>query len=305
MSRKPRRHRSWRRRLRAENLETRQLLAANIFHNAAVPEDVNEDGIVSAVDALTIINEMNRQTDDGEGLEIDGGDSMELARGRRTDVNNDGRQSALDALMVINHLSRAPDGIGASPLGPGNGPDQSGPDQSGPDPTTEDPTTDKPTASEQSVDTVLNWNDVFGEVLADSVENQNPGYASRSYAILNLAIFDAVAIASGNSEGTFYDHEGDYEGEIVVSETDISAEMAATGAAYTVLSELYPDQQTQLDAALENSLATLSSSDDSFVSLALGEEVASRILALRVDDGSQTVGEYTYTRRVSLRIERG
>ncbi len=50
-----------RRRLRAESLETRQLLAANIFHNELMPEDVNEDGQISALDALTVINEMNRQ----------------------------------------------------------------------------------------------------------------------------------------------------------------------------------------------------------------------------------------------------
>ncbi len=38
------------------------------------------------------------------------------------------------------------------------------------------------------------------------------------------------------------------------------------------------------------------------MSLALGEEVASRILALRVDDGSQTVGEYTYTDEVGYEL---
>ncbi|EMI43934.1 peroxidase family protein [Rhodopirellula sp. SWK7] len=92
------------RRLRPESLEARQLLAANIFHNEAMPEDVNEDGIVSAVDALTIINQINTQT--AEGQSIDGGGLQARGRGRMTDVNNDGRDSALDALMVINRLNR-------------------------------------------------------------------------------------------------------------------------------------------------------------------------------------------------------
>ncbi|GAA5504719.1 peroxidase family protein [Novipirellula caenicola] len=89
-----------RRRLRTESLETRQLLAANLFHNQSMPEDVNDDGVVSAVDALTVINEMNRQRI--------GGDTNNTVNelGFKPDVNNDGRHTSLDALMVINRLNR-------------------------------------------------------------------------------------------------------------------------------------------------------------------------------------------------------
>lgn len=55
-----------RRRPQPENLETRQLLAANLFHNEGLPEDVNEDGVVSSLDALTIINQMSRQAASGQ-----------------------------------------------------------------------------------------------------------------------------------------------------------------------------------------------------------------------------------------------
>ncbi len=78
------------------------MLAANLFHNELMPEDVNQDGVVSALDALTIINEMSRQSVDGQTATDDGSPR----RGRMTDVNNDGRHSALDALMVINRLGR-------------------------------------------------------------------------------------------------------------------------------------------------------------------------------------------------------
>ena len=57
-----RKRRTTRRGLKPETLESRQLLAANIFHNDLMPEDVNEDGLVSAIDALTIINQIGRQT---------------------------------------------------------------------------------------------------------------------------------------------------------------------------------------------------------------------------------------------------
>ena len=66
-----RKHTSPRRRLRSEKLETRQLLAANAFHNELMPEDVNEDGQITAADALAIINQMGRQ-EAGETLETTG-----------------------------------------------------------------------------------------------------------------------------------------------------------------------------------------------------------------------------------------
>ena len=61
-------------------------------HNLFDAEDVNDDGEVSAVDALVIINAMNRnRTGESEMF---------------TDVNDDGEQTALDALRVINRLNR-------------------------------------------------------------------------------------------------------------------------------------------------------------------------------------------------------
>ncbi|MDA8743876.1 dockerin type I domain-containing protein [Rubripirellula amarantea] len=306
---------SQRRRALAENLETRQLLAANIFHNELLPEDVNEDGVVSALDALTIINQMNRQSANGSGQGVQSGNDFNREPGRMTDVNNDGRDSALDALMVINRLSREQERFDPLSRNPGN-PNETPTDEQPTDDlnsdatTTEDTTDDEletddsvtvgnPTAedtpvSEASSDPVLFWNDVFGAVLGDSLENQNPGYASRSAAILNLAIFDSVAIASGNTEGTFYD----YDSDIANATDDLSAEAVATAAAYTALSGLYPDQQAQLDDAFEQSLTVFSSSDDLSASLLLGEEIANEILALRVDDGSDLTSEYTYTDEV-------
>ncbi len=107
-----RRKQSQRRRLKAETLETRQLLAANLFHNELLPEDVNNDGSVTASDALFVINEMNRQSADGG---TPGG------RGMMTDVNNDGRHTAVDALMIINRINRERPGApprGGNPSGP-------------------------------------------------------------------------------------------------------------------------------------------------------------------------------------------
>lgn len=64
------------------------------LQNTALPEDVNNDGIVTPSDALTVINTLARE---GEG---------ESGRtGLFTDVNGDSRTTAVDALRVINHLA--------------------------------------------------------------------------------------------------------------------------------------------------------------------------------------------------------
>nr|WP_146406984.1 peroxidase family protein [Allorhodopirellula heiligendammensis] len=92
-----------RRRLRGEMLETRRLLAADFDgsrHNSFDAEDVNDDGQVSAIDALTIINAINRNAKDESAM--------------FTDVNNDGQRSALDALRVINRLNRDFDSLRGS-----------------------------------------------------------------------------------------------------------------------------------------------------------------------------------------------
>ncbi|QEG41026.1 peroxidase family protein [Roseimaritima ulvae] len=90
------------RRIKAEALEARQLMAANIFHNAGMPEDVDQDGVVAPIDALAIINQLNRQS------RFNDAGSLDSARDGRhmTDVNNDGEETPQDALMVINRLNR-------------------------------------------------------------------------------------------------------------------------------------------------------------------------------------------------------
>ncbi len=68
--------------------------------NLLVPTDVNADGESTTLDALMIINQLNRQSV-GEGEEVD----AELQSGRYYDVNGDGRITAGDALRVINELA--------------------------------------------------------------------------------------------------------------------------------------------------------------------------------------------------------
>ena len=71
------------------------------WHNYKLPEDVNGDGEVTPVDALSIINEINRS----------GAGSLPADRTASTppyyDVSKDGSLSPFDALIVINYINAA------------------------------------------------------------------------------------------------------------------------------------------------------------------------------------------------------
>lgn len=87
--------RSAKRRLLSETLETRAMMAADLAHNFVLPHDVNDDGSVSAIDVLSIINKLND-------------DSFDLATSddlSKPDVNDDSLLSALDALQVVNVIN--------------------------------------------------------------------------------------------------------------------------------------------------------------------------------------------------------
>ena len=184
---KNKKRRTNRRRLRPENLETRQLLAANLFHNEAFPEDVNEDGLVSAVDALTIINQMDRQSPSGQAQAITGGEQTR-GRGRMTDVNNDGRDTAIDALMVINRLNREQGRSNRQRQNPQDNVEQPRNTPSTDNPTSEDPALDQP-GQVQSIDGTNNNLD-------------NPNLGSADTPLLRVAENDyADGISAPAGEG--------------------------------------------------------------------------------------------------------
>ncbi len=85
----------------------------NGFHNYSNSKDVNNDGIVSPIDALLIINRLNSG---GAGVLTTGSGEGEPGK-HYVDVNNDGRLSPIDALQVINGLnSRGGSGEGEGSL---------------------------------------------------------------------------------------------------------------------------------------------------------------------------------------------
>ncbi|MDG2222074.1 MAG: Calx-beta domain-containing protein [Rubripirellula sp.] len=81
------------------------------FQNAdpGIQFDVTGEGVVSALDALRVVNALQDSTPQqstGEGEQIN--------QRQATDVNGDGRTSALDALMIVNYLARQSTAIEAA-----------------------------------------------------------------------------------------------------------------------------------------------------------------------------------------------
>jgi len=71
--------------------------------NGLLPMDVNNDGVVTPLDALLIINQISQIQTSGEGESSSNGTPSAFF----TDVNGDGQITPLDALLVVNYLSRA------------------------------------------------------------------------------------------------------------------------------------------------------------------------------------------------------
>jgi uncharacterized protein GlcG (DUF336 family) len=86
-----------------EPLERRELFAVSPLHNADFPEDVNGDSQLSPLDALAVINQLNRFPSTAKG-------SGSLGPGEAEgtmfpDVDNDGSVTPLDVLGVINSIN--------------------------------------------------------------------------------------------------------------------------------------------------------------------------------------------------------
>ena len=100
-NKKVRQRKSQRRRMQFERLQARELMAADLatsaWHNAEDAYDVNDDGHVSPLDALIVINDLNDRGPRALTSEADGGPYI--------DVNGDKFASPADALGIINFLN--------------------------------------------------------------------------------------------------------------------------------------------------------------------------------------------------------
>lgn len=93
--------------LGGERLEGRLMMDASPFHNPIDPTDVNRDWQTTALDAVIVINHLQRQ---GSGpMAAPAPSAAEGEQSFLVDVDGNGNLTPLDALRVINHLM-APEG---------------------------------------------------------------------------------------------------------------------------------------------------------------------------------------------------
>src|SRR6266853_5982970 len=128
----------------------------------------------------------------------------------------------------------------------------------------------------QPVSQVLQWNSMLLIIVRTPGAQPATIHATRSFAIMHGAIYDAVNAIDGT-----------HKPYLVLPRAShfASQEAAAAAAAHEVLVKLYPNFQATLDTQFQQALAQLSNTGKAD-GISLGNKVADRILALRNDDGS-------------------
>jgi hypothetical protein len=128
------------------------------------------------------------------------------------------------------------------------------------------------------VNPVIEWNRTLLTIVRTAGAQPTTIHSTRNFAILHAAIFDAV----NNIEPKFSPY--------LVRLSDVprsaSTTAAADQAAHDVLVSLYPAFQVSLDTELGQDLAQLRDNERKAEGIAVGQAVASQLLAARGADGS-------------------
>lgn len=124
-------------------------------------------------------------------------------------------------------------------------------------------------------DVILQWNRVLAQTVQISDAHPPTVLPVRSFAMMHLAMFDAV----NSIDGSYTPYLTEVRGI-----RNASVRAAAAQAAHDVLASLYPNQQAIFAAELENSLIGISPLQMRG-SRGIGRVVAQRMLANRAGDG--------------------
>ena len=136
------------------------------------------------------------------------------------------------------------------------------------------------------LDAVRRWNEIALDANAldharsapDGPEQLGPLRTARAFAIVHIAIFDAVNAVIGGYRGyTRIGHVTEFT----------SLDAAVAQAAHDTLAALFPSQATSFDMALADDLSGIRESRAKRNGIELGRRAAAAILALRANDGSQ------------------
>jgi PAP2 superfamily len=133
-------------------------------------------------------------------------------------------------------------------------------------------------AAAQTVNPVVQWNRTLLTIVRTPGAQPATVHATRSFAILHAAIYDAVNSIDRTHKPYLVHLSG-------VSR-QASQDAAASAAAHEILVKLYPKFETSLDSQFEQLLAEIPDSERKTEGIHIGETVADDILAIRNHDGS-------------------
>ena len=133
-------------------------------------------------------------------------------------------------------------------------------------------------SSAKAVNPVVQWNRNLLSVVRIPGVQPATVHATRSFAIMHAAIYDAVNAIDGTHEPYLIQLKG------VPPST--SQEAATDSAAHEILVALYPTLKQKLDAAFQMSLLQIPEGDDKAMGIFVGQIVADQVLALRSNDGA-------------------
>ena len=130
----------------------------------------------------------------------------------------------------------------------------------------------------QAINPVVQWNRTLLSIVRTPGAQPATVHATRSFAIMHAAIYDAVNAIDRTHEPYLVHLNG------VPAKT--SQEAAADSAAHEILVALYPALEQQLDAAFQLSLVQIPDGRDKMMGIIVGQTVADQLLVLRSNDGA-------------------
>jgi len=134
-------------------------------------------------------------------------------------------------------------------------------------------------AAPQPVNAAIEWNRVLLQILRTPGAQPPTIHSTRSFAILHIAIFDAV-----NNIDKLYQP---YATRLIEVSPRAYSNVAASQAAHDVLVALYPNFKPMLDAQLQADLLLSHDGTSKNNGINVGADVAAATLALRSKDGSE------------------
>jgi PAP2 superfamily len=129
----------------------------------------------------------------------------------------------------------------------------------------------------ETPDQVIQWNQELQKVLVAPGAQPASIHPTRTLAITQIAVYDAVNGILGGGRPLLVDLHGP---------RSASADAAAAAAARTTIDALLPSQQPTIDAFFQSSLAQIGSGEHVDRGIRFGNAVAQAVLAARAADGA-------------------